>query len=375
MDPIVAIDARDAYAHEIRGWGRYTRSLVGALQAGPAEGLQIHAFQDGGAGPEVLFEQVKLPLALRRRRAALVHAPNCFLPLLRPCPGVVTINDLAFETWPSDFAPRTLVKYRLFARLAARSAQRVICPSEFTRQDLCERYAVEPGKVRVIPDAPALAQGEKPPVQDDPPLAADEKRCPIDERSASGDELGLGDERPPQAPYVLAVGDLRKKKNLGPLVQAFTDLRRQERIPHRLVLAGVDGGEGPRLRALAGDAPLELTGYVGDSRLDALIRGAEVVVAPSLYEGFGLVVLEAMARGTPVLAARATALPQTGGDAALYFEPGRDGGREDLRLVLESLLGDPGARAGLSRRGLSWVAQFSWERTARETVAVYRELL
>jgi glycosyltransferase involved in cell wall biosynthesis len=339
MLPLVAIDARDAYASELRGWGRYTRCLLAALQAGGADGLELYPFARGGAGPEVLFEQLKLPLALRRRRAALVHATNCFLPLSRPCPGVVTINDLAFETWPADFATVTRVKYRVFARLAARSAERIICPSTFTRDDVCARYGVSPGKIRVIPDAPALA---------------------------------IGEQAPPAGPYLLAVGDLRLKKNFGALVQAFLALRRTDAIPHRLVLAGVDAGEGPKLRELAGDAPVELTGYVSDERLDALIRGAEVLVHPSLYEGFGLVVVEAMARGTPVLAARATALPETGADAAAYFEPDQPG---SLREVLGSLLGDAAARGDLARRGLARVAELSWERTARETAAVYRELL
>jgi glycosyltransferase involved in cell wall biosynthesis len=336
---LVAIDARDAVAPELRGWGRYTRCLLDALLAGGADGLQIAPLEDGGAGPEVLFEQVKLPLALRRRGAALVHAPNCFLPLLRPCPGVVTIHDLAFESWPSDFARGTLIKYRTFARLSARSAERVICPSTFTREELRSRYGVEEGKLRVIAEAPALA---------------------------------VSDREPPPGPYVLAVGDLRQKKNLGALVDAFVALRREQEIPHRLVLAGVDAGEGPRLRAIAGNEPVELTGYISDEALDALIRGADVFVHPSLCEGFGLVVLEAMARGTPVLIARAGALPETAGDAAASFDPSSP---QDLLDELGGLLGDAEARAARSRLGRAWAARFSWEQTARATAAVYRELL
>lgn len=340
--PRVVIDARDAYAPQLRGWGRYTRCLLEALWAGAGEELDVHPLRDGGAGPEVLFEQVKLPVALARCRAALVHAPNCFLPLLAACPGVVTIHDLAFEHWRSDFARVTGVKYRGLTPLAARRAKRIICDSTFTREDICQRYRIDGEKIRVIPLAPALA---------------------------------IGDQPPPAGRYVLAVGDLRRKKNLGALVRAFVGLRRTRGVPHRLVLAGVDCGEGPRLFALADGEPVELTGYLSDARLDALIRGAEVLVHPSLYEGFGLVVVEAMARGTPVVAARATALPETGGDAALYFEPSEDGGSADLARVLGELLADPQARAARSRQGLQWVARYSWERTARETAAVYRELL
>jgi glycosyltransferase involved in cell wall biosynthesis len=336
MSALVAIDARDAFAPELRGWGRYARCLLDAIGD---QGLEVQAITNGWRGPEVAFEQVGLPLLLRRRRVALIHSTNCFLPLVRSCAGVVTVNDLAFETWPDDFSPRTRLKYRFFARRAAHSAQRVICPSQYTADDVCARYGVDPAKLRVIPDAPALA---------------------------------MGDRAPPEGPYMLAVGDLRRKKNLSALVQAFVSLRQKQEIPHRLVLAGIDSGEGVRLRALAAGAPLELTGYIDDARLDALIRGAELLVHPSLYEGFGLVVLEAMMRGTPVLAAGATALPQTGGEAAAYFDPGSP---DDLREALGALLADRDRRAAMSLRGREWAQQFSWERTAAETAAVYRELL
>jgi glycosyltransferase involved in cell wall biosynthesis len=347
----IVIDARDAAAAEIRGWGRYARELVAALRAGAAGGLEIDAVTRGGPGPEVAFEQLWLPLALRRRRAALVHAPNCFLPLVRPCPGVVTIHDLAFETWPDDFTRVTRAKFRTLTRLAARSGERVICPSQFTADDVCRRYGVDPAKLRVIAQAPALRL-QRP-------------------RDADADADADGDADP-DSPYVLAVGDLRAKKNLAALVRAFAELVRGQGIPHRLVLAGIDSGEGPRLAALAAGAPVQLTGYLADARLDELISGAELLVHPSLYEGFGLVVLEAMARGTPVLAAAATALPETGGAAAAYFDPGDP---DDLRRRLEALLADSARRAELTRLGLARASEFSWQRTARETAAVYRELL
>jgi glycosyltransferase involved in cell wall biosynthesis len=337
----VAIDARDAFAPELRGWGRYELELVRALRAGAHDGLDLLVLERGGAGPELLFEQVKLPWRLLRTRAAIVHALNCWLPLVRPCPGVVTIQDLAFEDWPGDFHPVTGRKYRTIVPRAARSAERVVCPSAFTRDDVCARYGVDAAKVRVIPLAPAL---------------------------------GHGGAEPPPGPYLLGIGDLRAKKNFGALVRAWVALRRDEGIPHRLVLAGVDAGSGPGLRRLAGREPLELTGYVTDERLDALIRGAEVFVHPSLYEGFGLVLLEAMARGTPVVAARATALPETGGEAAVYFDVRGDGGADSLRSVLASLLADGEARDAMAARGRERAALFSWERTARATASVYREL-
>jgi glycosyltransferase involved in cell wall biosynthesis len=335
--PIVAIDARDAFAPELRGWGRYTRELIDALP--PRPGLEYEVISQGARGPEMLFEQVVLPLRLRRGEADLVHAPNCFLPLARPCMGVVTIHDLAFEVFPGDFSKRTGWKYRTFARRAARSAQRVICVSGYTADDVVRRYDVDPGRVRVIPNAPSLPVGRE--------------------------------SLPEDGPYLLAVGDLRPKKNLLRLVEAFRALRR-EGLEHQLVLAGVDGGEGPRVRAAAGGEPVRLTGYLSDAGLDALMRGADALVHPSLYEGFGLVLVEAMARGVPVAAARATALPETGGDAAEYFDPLDV---DDMAAAIRRVVGDRAHHAELARRGRVRAGRLSWADSAALTAAVYEELL
>jgi alpha-1,3-rhamnosyl/mannosyltransferase len=138
------------------------------------------------------------------------------------------------------------------------------------------------------------------------------------------------------------------------------------------VLAGRDFGIADELRRVAGTEPLELTGFVGDEVLDALIRGADALVHPSLYEGFGMAVVEAMARGCPTILARATALPETGADAAEYFEPLDE---TDISRAIRAVVDDPAHRADLIARGDARAAELSWNSTAAATAAVYRELL
>jgi glycosyltransferase involved in cell wall biosynthesis len=321
----VALDARDAFAVPLRGWGRYALELTRHL---PTELVRI--YRDGWRGPEALWEQIALPRILRRDGAAVIHAPNCFLPLRRPCPGVVTVHDLAFEVYPEDFARKTGLKYRFITPRAARSAERVICVSQYTADDVCVQYGVDAGKVRVIPNAPSL------PVTD----------APV----------------PPGDPYLLAVGDLREKKNLRRLAEAWARQRAAGELEHRLVLAG--HGD------LAGlPAGVELTGFLDDAELDALMRGASLLVHPSLYEGFGLVMAEAMVRGVPTACANTTALPETAGGAAELFDP-RD--TDDMASAILRAL----ARADeLAAAGRARAAGWSWQATADRTADVYRELL
>jgi glycosyltransferase involved in cell wall biosynthesis len=323
------LDGRHARAPLPWGSAAYTRALADALAP-----LGVSALYGPPRAADVLWEQLLLPGRLRAQGSALVHGPNLFLPLRRPCKGVVTVHDLAFEAHPEDFRPRTRAKLRLLARRCARSAERVICVSEFTRRDVCERWGIAPERTRVVLSAPVL------PLGDAPVPAAD------------------------GGPYLLAVGALRAKKNLRRLVGAYTRLR-AEGLEQRLLLAGPDCGEGPALQAPG----VELVGAIDDARLDALMRGADALVHPSLYEGFGLAPLEAMARGVPVALARATALPEAGGDAAVYFDPLDE---DDIAAAVRRVLSEC---ALWSARGRARAARFSWAATAQATAAVYQEAL
>jgi glycosyltransferase involved in cell wall biosynthesis len=320
------VDARDAAHPQLRGWGWYVKALVSALHG--QSDLDLKTVDKGWPGPEALFETIGL--SRKARKADVLHAPNCFLPRRRPCAGVVTIHDLAFEEYPDDFAAMTCAKYRWFAPRAARSAERVIVPSTFTKDDVVNRYGVEPSKIHVIPEAPVLP---------------------------------IGTTEPPPGPYILAVGDLRKKKNFATLAKAYA----LAGLAQRLIVAGVDAGEGEAIRAAAGMAPIELPGYVSDTELDALIRGADLVVHPSLYEGFGLILAEAMARGVPLAVANATALPETAGDAAVLFDP------LEVDSVVEAIQRALGDRDALAAAGRMRAATMSWEQAAKATVSVYRE--
>lgn len=334
MPATIAIDARDAVAADLRGWGRHARDLIAALPA--RDDLRFTSITGSAPGPEILFEQAVLPVRARRLGADVLHVPNCFLPLRRPCPGVVTIHDLAFEKYPEDFEPKTGWKYRTFTPRAARSAERVICVSRFTADDVIRRYGVDEAKVRVIPNAPSLPVGSAP--------------------------------VPEGTPYLLAIGDLRQKKNLRRLVEAHAELRAGG-LEHELILAGLDIGEGSALMQRPG---VRLTGYISDAELDALLRGADALVHPSLYEGYGLVIPEAMVRGVPVVLSRATALPETGGDAAEYFDPEDT---RDMAAAIARVVGDRERHADLVRRGHERAAGVTWEHAAALTVAVYEELL
>ena len=265
-----------------------------------------------------------LPRLLRRVRPALAHFLHA-LPLACPCPAVVTIQDLSFERDPSVLRPWERLMFKTVVPRAARRAARVLAISERTKQDVVELYGVPSDRVVVTP------------------LGVDDAFSP---GAAAADS------------YVLFVGAIEPRKN--PLAAAAA--AREAGRP--LVVAGPvrDRGLASRLEQAGAD----LRGYVSRDELANLYRGAACLVFPSRYEGFGLPVVEAMASGTPVVAAPDPALREVAGDAAVFVPADELAG--GIRRAIEE-------RDRLVAAGLERARRFTWDETARRTLEVYRELL
>jgi len=305
------------------------------------------------ARPYSLAELWQLARATRRDRAEVFHAPHYVCPPVLPCPAVVTIHDLIHLRFPPrhrhPFAP---LYARVMLRLAVRRGRRLITVSESTRRDLVDRLGARPERIRVIPNgvgapfAPADA-----PERRDAGLAA------------------LGAE----PPYFLFVGNPLPHKNVSGLLDAFAGL---PPALGRLVLAGIPPAARPHVEALVAARRLgdrvRLLAPLAAPTLARLYQGARAVVCPSLWEGFGLAALEAMACGAPVIAANRGGLPEVVGDAALLVEPTDI---DALREAMYTLAVQEPLRAAFRTRGLVRARAFSWRYVAEATVAVYQEAL
>ena len=283
------------------------------------------------------------------------HATDHVLPSLRRTPSVFTVHDLAFLAHPETHlrANRAYLATMMPRYVAA--ATMVIADSESTRRDLLARYGVPPDNVRVVP------LGVEPIFAPVPPTEA---------RPVVAERYGF------TAPYLLFVGTLEPRKNLRGLVAAYRALLQRRADLPTLAIAGGEGWWYDDLyrlikrEGLAGR--VRFLGRVPDADLPALYSGSAVFAYPSLYEGFGLPPLEALACGTPVVCSNRSSLPEVVGDAALLVEPTDVGA---LAGALERLLDDEPLRRELRARGLARAAQFTWARTATETLATYHEAL
>jgi glycosyltransferase involved in cell wall biosynthesis len=314
------------------GTARHIRSLLEVLEAEPDLELQRYAF--GGSGRavvpvrDIVWYHLGLPTKAGRDSVDVLHCPTHRAPVHSPVPLVVTFHDLAilrhpktFNRWTRSYSRRTLPRI-------VEAAERIIAVSEFTKRELLELLDVPEEKVRVIPNAVG------PPFQ------------------ASGDAAS-GD-------YVLAVSTLEPRKNLPRLVDAY---RQAGLNGLELLVAGAPGWGGVRVE---GDG-IRWLGEVGDDELARLYRGARCVAYVSLYEGFGLPVLEAMACGAPVVAGRNDASEEVAGSAAVLVDP------LDAKAIAAGLAEAVGRREELRDLGLARARAFDWAEVGRATVEVYRE--
>ena len=300
----------------------------------------------------VVWEQTMGPLATRRARVDVMHFPVNVVSLPPGAPQVVTVHDLAFHHFPEQYPAAKQRYLRLMTRLSVSRARRVIAVSEATRQDIIRLYGLPAERIVTVPNG----------------IGSEMQPLPPDEVAEFRREQGLPED------FLLFLGTLQPRKNLETLLRAYATITNDVDWP--LIVAGGTGWQYDRIFQLVRQLELvervRFVGYVAGTQLPLWYNAATLFVYPSLYEGFGLPVLEAMACGTPVIAANTSSLPEVAGDAGLLVDPRSVRGLASTMLMVAR---DGELRQQLGQRGRERAREFSWTRTAELTVEVYRQAL
>jgi glycosyltransferase involved in cell wall biosynthesis len=361
----VAIDAH-MVGHQETGNETYIKGLVEGLKAG-ADGIDVDVLATGRPwtppSRQVRFRRlvtanpfvrlgVELPLRSLAQGYAVLHMTYA-APVWSAAPVVLTVHDICFTTNPEWFSPRDLRVLSSVVPRSLRRAAHVITVSEDVRRRILDRYRVPESKITAIPNGPGAGAQ---------PIELEHARRELT-------AAGLATARP----YLLAVGNLQPRKNLVRLIRAFEALVRERGHDVDLVVVGP-----PRYRAqetVDAASPVRnrvhFTGYLTDRQLAAAYRCSAAFVFPSLYEGFGLPAVEAMAHGTPVVSSNAGSLPEVCADAAFLFDPRSV---ESIVEAVDQVLRNPNLRERLSRAGRARAKDFDWVKTAQRTVEVYRRV-
>jgi len=367
----IYIDVSSA-VHAKAGIGRYAESLARALierhpgrfalfynrvrGTQPLEGLESVPSQSVRAGYKPwrmavwLGQLVGVGFNRLVPGAELFHATEHLLPPLHGVPTVLTVHDMIFKLFPEHQKRLNYWYLNATMPLYCRRADAIITVSESSKRDIVTHYRLDPAKVTVIYEAAA------PEFEPAPQAAVDEvrKRYRLPER------------------FMIHVGTIEPRKNLTRLIEVLQRLR-AEGLAIPLVVVGSKGWLYDeffaRLEELDVRDSVHFPGYVPSADLPVLYSAAAAAIMPSVYEGFGLPVLEAMACGTPMIASQSSSLPELGGEAARYFDPYD---LEGMAGAIRAVWTDTGLRAQMREQGLAQAAKFSWDRAAQETLAVYR---
>jgi len=372
----IGYDARILTTSQRTGIGHYTSHLLNLLSSCETEHRFLLFFPRGGGGtglPDGAFESIRgpipddlredrfyrlwfdvyLPMMIRWKGIDLFHGPCYLIPKTRRARTVVTVHDLTHEKYP-QWAPGCSAAFAQRARQSVQRADAVIAKSDATRRDIHDVYGIDDRKVRVIYEG------------------VDSCFRPIEDRSLLA---ALRDRYHLPEYFVFSLLSLNPRKNLPGLLRAFSILKKTTRVPHALVVAGKDYGGYDVLNDAEkmgiSDSFIFLNYFPGEE-LPLLYNLADVFVFPSLYEGFGLPPLEAMACGRPVIASRAGSLPEVLGDAALYFDPEDPA---DMAAHLADLLSSNQGKSDLREKGLAQAARYRWDDCVRSTLRLYEELL
>ncbi len=354
------------------GIGRYMKCLVEAILAQEPQGDYLLILPPGAEGmiqivgsraetitPKLKYysvrEQIQLPRILRDHKVDLLHAPHFMLPLVRPCSSVVTIHDVIGLTWKEDLESRIgRVYYRWMIAAAVRLADRIITDSKFSRDDIVRCLGVDPEKVQVI--YPGISPDFQQ-ISDNAELENIRAKYRIEDD------------------YIVYAGIYKRRKNHAGLLRAFRTFLSNGGRANLVLVGPLKEGE-QELRRLADELRISkkviFAGFVDDYELRALYSAAKVYACPSLYEGFGFTVLEAMACGTPAVCAGETSLPEVAGDAALYANPRNP---EEFAQALHEVFTNASLRSALIEKGRKNLRRFSWANTAKKTLGVYEDAL
>ena len=297
---------------------------------------------------------IGLPRYIKQHPLALFHGTNFEVPFWKGCPTVLTIHDLSVLLYPQTHEKRFVRRSRLMLPLMSRTATLIVTPSESVRREVCEHLRVAPDNVIAVPEAARRVF----------------RQMSLEETTRTRKQFGVESE------FLLFVGTIEPRKNLLTLVRALAEILRTTPLRPQLVIAGKKGWLSDDLFAYIEESEaadrILFTGYVTDEELRALYSSCRAFVYPSLYEGFGLPPLEAMACGAPVIASDIGSIREAVGSGARLVDPTDV---DALARGIVRLLEDDGERQHLSSAGLRHAAKFSWERTARSIREVYEEAL
>ena len=300
------------------------------------------------------WSQIGLPLYINRVRLDLFHGTNYNIPLWNRCPNVLTIHDLSLLLWPQTHERSLVRRARRRLPMMARAARAIIVPSQAVKREVCDHLQIDSRKIAVIPEAAREAF----------------QQIATTETESVRRRLAIEDD------FILFVGTIEPRKNLLTLVRAFEEIVRSDSRRPQLVIAGATGWLSQDVFAYVQAAGISdrirFVGYLADHDLRALYSACRTFVYPSLYEGFGLPLLEAMACGAPVITSDTPSIRETVGEAALLVSPTDSSG---LTQAIVRLLDNAAERQERSVAGMRHVRKFSWEKTARATLDLYREVL